>query len=424
MAEKISMEKQSLAAAVEAFRATREGSRRILLFDEPGLGGVVTSASKALHLPVGAMAKDAGSSTYMMDIDDGRIEVLSRLGAIVIDGDIGPDLEALKSSPHFVASIHDSIVGLPEEIGRAQGAAGGVQVMGNSLPPQHAFETIGLDPGRGLDGEGVVVGILDSGIDPEHPDFITRMGSTPFRDFTMTAHGDAYDDHGHGTHIAGIIAGPRGPGSGYGVAPGCRLVIAKVLRTVHGYALGPLSDVLKGAEWAADKGARVLNMSLGVIKEPDVAPDPSLLLAAQMLWERGVVLVAAAGNDSGRNDQPPIIAGLLEPAAWGLPPVLAVGAVDATPAVAYFSNAGRQMCISAPGVDIPSAWPAAFGGPYALASGTSQACAFVSGVLALMLQLNGQLTPRLACAGLQRNAMNIPGAHPQDVGAGVVQVPP
>jgi subtilisin family serine protease len=172
------------------------------------------------------------------------------------------------------------------------------------------------------------------------------------------------DDYGHGTHVAGIAVAAANNGVGIsGLAPGARVLPVKVLDQ---YGNGWYSDIAAGIMYAADNGARVINLSLG-------GPDSSetLAYAVDYARSRGALVIAATGNTGGV---------VLYPAAYE--PVLAVAATDSTDQVAYFSNRGPQVDVAAPGVDIYSTWPWVTG--YFTKSGTSMAAAHISGVAALI----------------------------------------
>lgn len=254
-----------------------------------------------------------------------------------------------------------------------------------------------------LDGTGVRVGILDTGIQSRHPEFRrpTEPGApasfirVKFKDF-VNGLPNPYDDHGHGTHVAGTIAGLQ-----VGIAPNVDLVVAKVF-TANGF--GQDSQLLAAMQWVFDPDgdpktadfAQVVSNSWGAdlageVIAHDIQTFELYRLAVQSWVTGGVVPVFAAGNSGGSPNGMP----------GGLPEALAVGALDNTDLVAEFSSRGPNLWrvgqwvlsvlkpdISAPGVDVHSAMP---GNEYGLMSGTSMATPHVSGAVALALQANHKL---------------------------------
>lgn len=210
-------------------------------------------------------------------------------------------------------------------------------------------------------GAGVRVGVIDTGIDETHADSGDLCGAVvASKDFTGSRWG-ATDRNGHGTHCAGIIGGRRGiwPGS----APECLLVIAKGMGDD---GAGTTDIQALALEWCAGQGCRVVNMSQG---GPDA--DPRLEAAIQSVTAAGVIVVCAAGNESGAVDFPARCNS-----------AIAVSAVDKMRRLAPFSCRGPEVDCGAPGVDITATW---INGAYASCSGTSMAAPFVAGLIALYL---------------------------------------
>ena len=214
----------------------------------------------------------------------------------------------------------------------------------------------------GNTGRGVKVAILDTGIDYDHPD-LRMAGGVNYAGTAKdgsTNPADWNDNHGHGTHVAGIIAARNNTVGVIGVAPDVSLWAVKVLSdTGSGYT----SDIIQGLNWCTSHGIRVASMSLGG------SSTTSLKYACDRAYALGVLLVAAAGNNGGA---------VSYPAAYSS--VIAVAATDSYNRRASFSSYGSQVELAAPGVSIYSTYK---NGWYATMSGTSMACPHVSGAAAL-----------------------------------------
>jgi|GEM_PF-1221784 len=209
---------------------------------------------------------------------------------------------------------------------------------------------------------GVKVAIIDTGIDYNHPNLKGRYsGGYNFVDLNN----DPYDDHGHGTHVAGIVAAEVYDSEFQGAAPEAMLYAVKVLAADGS---GYISDLVDGVDWAINQGVQVMNFSLGTTYDSEVLE--AKLAEAQ---SRGIVLVGAAGNTNGGS--------LLYPAAYSS--VIAVSATDSNDNWASFSSVGAEL--AAPGVAITSTIP---GGGYATWSGTSMAAPHITASVALMLANN------------------------------------
>jgi subtilisin family serine protease len=255
-----------------------------------------------------------------------------------------------------------------------------------------AFGMVQLDEANrmGLTGQGVRVGIVDTGIDATHQS-LAGVHIVAWRDL-VGGRPDPYDDEGHGTAMASIIAG-RPPLMG-GV-PDVELVIVKVID-----AQGTSTDTLiaDGIDFCLDPngdgdyadGADIISLSLGgkVDRIKDVIASKTRDAINEAI-SSGVLVVAAAGNDGGPGDD-----GDVSSPGW-IPEVVCVGAVDRNGNVASFSSTGRNAFVRhdpnkkpevvAPGVDISTAYP---DGRYAKGSGTSQATALASAALAAALGAN------------------------------------
>lgn len=231
----------------------------------------------------------------------------------------------------------------------------------------------------------ITVAVLDTGVDVGHPeleeavrpgyDFVDIVdGAGAFIADFLEADDDPSDPVGHGTHVSGIVAG-AGARMPVGMVPGCRLLPVRVLGAMRQggrpVGAGLVDNINTALKWAIDQGADIINMSFGLPRTGAGLPHREVV---EYGLRRGVVMVAAAGND-GRER-------LYYPGS--LPGVFAVGATDPEDAVAAFSTYGPQVLITAPGTEIFSSFP---GHGYAFASGTSQASPFVAGAAALVQSL-------------------------------------
>jgi len=251
-----------------------------------------------------------------------------------------------------------------------------------------------IDAHRLADGNKVLVAVIDSGVDASHPDLAGAITAS----FEAAAENE--QPHPHGTGMAGAIAAHRNM---LGTAPRAGLLTVRAFSSTANSAQGTTFNILKGLDWAADEGARVVNMSFA-------GPlDPRLREALQKAYNKGIVLVAAAGN-AGANSPP------LYPAAD--PGVIAVTATDNHDALFPGANRGNYIAVAAPGVDVFAPAPE---GTYQLTTGTSVAAAEVSGVAALLIERNPALTPAAVRKILMDTAKRLgPKSRDRDFGAGLV----
>jgi serine protease AprX len=305
----------------------------------------------------------------------------------------------------------------------------------------------------GVDGSGVGVAVIDSGITSWHDDLadaaLTTARVDRFVDF-VDGRTDAYDDYGHGTHVAGIVAGDGYDSSGgrVGIAPGAHIIALKAL---DANGAGRISDVIAAIDYAVQhKGElniRVINLSVAAGVFESYNDDP-LTLAAKAAVSAGIVVVAAAGNNGRSAAGTPQYGGITAPgnAPW----VLTVGASShmgtadrSDDTMASFSSRGPGQIdytakpdLVAPGVGIESLSvpdsllysvdaPYLLSGtiamppfPYLSLTGTSMATPVVSGTVALMLQANPSLTPNEVKAILQYTSQPYPGYDALTEGAG------
>lgn len=265
-----------------------------------------------------------------------------------------------------------------------------------------------------IDGAGVLVGVLDTGIDGKHPAFAGKIMG--FKDFTPEAVAEPFDGQGHGTHVCGSVAGSNG----VGVAPGARLIVGRVFDTKG----GTTEDVLLSAmQWMLDPdgipetndGPRLINNSWG----SNDSVNKTFWVAVENWVNAGILPVFAAGNNGmwgGKVGTPAAF-----PHSW------AVAATTKTDTLAYFSSQGpvawdgtplMKPDIAAPGDQIISC---AIGGGLVSNSGTSMACPHMAGVAALMFQADPTLTLDQVRLIAEENAKDL-GAAGKDgkFGSGLV----
>lgn len=248
---------------------------------------------------------------------------------------------------------------------------------------------------HGYTGKGVVVAVVDTGVDYNHEDLKDNIWTNPKEiagngkdddgnGYADDIHGwnfvdnnnNVLDDNGHGTHVSGTIAGENNNYGVTGIAYDAKIMPVKVL---DDSGSGSYTSIAKGIHYAVDNGANVINLSLG-----GSYSNSTLESAIDYASSKGVIVVMAAGNDGGSSPD--------YPASYASKSGIAVGAVDKNNNLADFSNRSGTNQISyvtAPGVNIYSSVP---NNQYAIYSGTSMAAPHVAGVVALMLSANSKLT--------------------------------
>lgn len=243
-------------------------------------------------------------------------------------------------------------------------------------------------------GDNVTIALIDSEIDTRHPDLKGAVVEQ------FDAVGGPDKPHVHGTAMAGAIASHHRL---LGVAPGVRVLAVRAFSEASTSAEGTSYSILRGLDWAVREGARVINMSFAGPR------DPMLERVMKTAHDKGVVLVAAAGNAGPKS--PPLYPG-------ADPSVIAVTATDVNDRLFAGANRGRYVAIAAPGVDVLAAAP---DGSYQLTTGTSVAAAHVSGVVALLLERNPKLTPEAVRKILTTSAIKLGVKGQNDMfGAGLV----
>jgi thermitase len=274
------------------------------------------------------------------------------------------DPNVLYAEPNYIAYVSDTI---PNDAGYA--SQWGLSKIG--APSAWDITTASSD---------VVIAVVDTGIDLDHPDFSCPGKLLSGRNFVSPG-SSPNDDNGHGTHVAGIAAACTNNATGVaGVAWGARLMPVKVLDYGGG---GTYENVANGVTYAADQGADVINLSLGGIYSSNTLAD-----AVEYARNRGALVVAAAGNCGGGCS----IGGLyyynplFYPAAY--PATFAVAATDSSDNWASFSEHHSYVDVAAPGVSIYSTLL----GGYGSMNGTSMATPFVSGLAALIWSIDPGLS--------------------------------
>jgi len=256
---------------------------------------------------------------------------------------------------------------------------------------------------EGYRGQGVVVAVVDEGVDLNHPDLAANLWQNPNPNSQTCPgeHGydfvdddpDPSDSGGHGTHVAGTIAAPVNGIGVVGVAPEAKLMVLRGL----GYFGGTNYMLVRALKYAADCGAKVVNNSWG-----SGARSKAFLDVLEYGTRKGVVYVFSSGNSYRTGNRPsyPVSYSTL------LPGVIGVGATSNDNRRAGFSNAGPYVTVAAPGAAILSTVPVAQNPttPYAFLQGTSMASPHVTGVVALLLSAKPTATPEEIRLALEQGA--------------------
>jgi thermitase len=252
----------------------------------------------------------------------------------------------------------------------------------------------------------VIVAVLDTGVDLTHPDLRANLLLDQGYDF-LDDTPSPQDDESHGTAVAGIIAAVGNNREGVaGIAWHVKLLPIKALNS---QGRGPDSAMVKAILYAADQGAKIINIS-----STGTRYSAALETAVTYAQEKGALVVAAAGNTGDRDNA------VNYPAAFD--GVLAVAAIDDKDQLAPFSQRQSYVALAAPGVDVPStAWSGAGRGMYASQSGTSIAAPHVSGAAAIVWALRPDLVATDVAATLRANADRVNGAD-SGYGSGILNV--
>lgn len=251
---------------------------------------------------------------------------------------------------------------------------------------------------HGLGNAAVTVAVLDTGVDYDHPDLKGKVIKGPDyidKDF------EPKDQHGHGTHVAGIVAAQLNNAEGItGLAPQVRILAVRVLDE---QGSGSLFTIAKGIAYAANNGAKVINLSLGSPPGGGVMRTLANFMAGYA-ERKGALIVAAAGNDGGAIGYPAAASKFL-----------CVGASNQQKALASFSNRGPELDLVAPGVGILSTFPTyevtanRLGLPrnYATLNGTSMATPMVSALASLIWSRHPGLSPTEVRSRIERSAQDL-----------------
>ncbi len=323
---------------------------------------------------------------------------------------------AMAADAHILDSDAAALGDVISEANGRSGGGSGTPTQPNETLPWGITQINADDAWSTTTGSSIKVAVIDTGIQPDHPDLQDNIkGGVRFytRGFTLYQDSKWADDNGHGTHVAGTIAGIDNTIGVVGVAPNVELYAVKVLDKSGS---GSWASVAAGIRWAADNGMNVASMSLGGSSGTTELAD-----AVSYALDAGVVLVAAAGNSGDGSASTTEVS---YPAAYS--GVIAVGATSSSNAVASWSSSASYVALCAPGVSVFSTYK---GSSYATLSGTSMATPHVSGTAALVMSTtisstydsngDGAWQPSEVKAKLQGTATDI-GAATNSCGAGLV----
>lgn len=318
----------------------------------------------------------------LLSADVHRFEITDKRSLRVVLTALGADPLVLLAQPNYAYELTDN----------ASSSAPPVQ----TAVPQYAADELHLTEAHTMaTGRAIKIGILD-----------TAIADTPELDGSVAVRADLAgptptDDVAHGTALAGIIAAHHAL---IGVAPAAALLSARAFVAVDGKPPASNSFVLlKGLDWLAGNGVQIVNMSFAG------PSDPLFLKSLKAAHDKGILAVAAAGND-GPKAAPDF------PAAD--PSALGVTAIDDADAILPQANQGSYVAVAAPGVDVLVLAP---DGSYDTSSGTSIAAAHVSGAAALLLEKNPGLKPDDLIKLLMATALDLgPKGRDKTFGAGLI----
>jgi len=317
------------------------------------------------------------------------------------EADVGAVVQALSQAPNVEYAE-------PDYVARRAGAPNDPR-----YAEQWGLEKVQIEAAWDLTAgdPAIVIAIVDSGIDLDHPDLVPNLWTNPGEvagngvdddnngyvddvrgwNFVFGSN-DVWDDNGHGSLVSGIAAARSGNGIGIaGVCGECRIMPVKVMQPSR---VANYSDIAAGIVYATDKGARVINLSLGGYAHSAAVADAVAYATAQ-----NVVLVGGVGND---NTSMPFY-----PAAYD--DVIAMAGTTISDTRTVFTNYGAWVDVSAPGEDILTT---ALGSDYITTSGTSMAAPFAAGLAGILLSLHPDWTPAMVRSQLMHTADSIDDLNP------------
>ena len=389
----------TLSSAVEEAIAQGQSEVNILVTFKDTQSMDVLSSSASNEEKIRAMKENASSSrqafikTFAARTSDIRKFWIFNGVALTASAEVIKDM----ANNEFIKKIElDGVEQLPPTV-MSEGTPRGEWTYG--------LEKINVPQMRaqyGLLGDGVTVGVIDTGVDPDHPDLVGKV--IGFKDM-VNNRTDAYDDQGHGTHCSGTIAGGKASGTHIGVAPNAKLIVAKAFSS-SGSAQS--SWLLGAMQYMADPdGNPATNDAPSIVSNSwgGGSGNTTYLEATKNWLALGIFPSFAAGNSGPGAGTVGTPGGFLES--------FAVGATNASDGIAYFSSRGPvtwngqqhiKPDVSAPGHDVYSAKP---GGGYTKMSGTSMACPHVSGLIALIHQASPGISINDVRALLEETAKDL-----------------
>ncbi|HUS15903.1 MAG TPA: S8 family serine peptidase, partial [Chloroflexia bacterium] len=328
----------------------------------------------------------------------GHVIVKMRGAAAPVMQSAGPDVAAtvaaLRADPAVEYAEPDYLV--HEDLVPNDEKYSDIEWWLSAMQMQAAWDVSTGDP-------NLIMAVLDTGVAADHPEFEGRM--LPGHNF-VADNGNTYDDNGHGTHVSGIAGAAGNNGIGIaGVSWQHKILPVKVL---NAEGQGSTYAFAAGIRWAADNGARVINISAGADFSTEAEHD-----AIKYAKAKGVVIVVAAGNTPDGRPRYPA----------GYDEVIAVSASSRRDSVAGFSSYGDYVDVAAPGINILSTFVTNRKTGYESESGTSMASPMVAGAAALVLAVNPGLSPEQVQLVLEQTADDIgdPGFD-QKAGFGRINV--